>query len=266
MRTFRAGRAALVLLAMALVPPLLGACGPGGVVVTFRPEEGARYSYRIEVASTSVVDVAGHLPDREEDRAVLEADHEVLAHGPRGTRVRVRLRPTAAPGDATRTFVVTLDRSARLAEVERVEDIPAEALGDLGLSEIFPVAAGLPPDRRLRPGEAWNIDEEVSLPDGARGRLRGRGRLVELRVVDGTKAAVVTTEVSLAVRRTPNSTLAGTQTTTSRSVHAISDGSVIESRSESAGDFTVEIAPPEGDSEPVNARLAVDVVSTTTLR
>jgi len=257
MRTLRAGGGALAALL------LLAGCRPGGVFVTFRPEEGARYSYRIAVASESVLEVEGQPPDREDDRVVLFADHEVLAHGAGGTRVEVRLR---AGDDVTRTFVVTLDRSARLAEVERVENIPAEALGELGLSEIFPAAAGAPPERRLRPGERWDIDEAVKLPDGARGRLRGSGRVVELRVVDGTQAAVVTTKVTLVVRRTPNSTLSGTQKTTSRSVHAVSDGAVIEARSESAGDFHVEIAPPDGEGGPVAARLLVDVSSATTRR
>ena len=45
------------------------------------------------------------------------------------------------------------DRAAQLTAVESVEGMPAEALGTLGLSEIFPAAAGAPPDRPLRPGE-----------------------------------------------------------------------------------------------------------------
>ena len=137
------------------VAALLTACRPGGVLVTFRPDDGARYSYRIAVTSTSVVEVSGQPPDEETDEVVLRADHHVLSHGPGGTRVQVRLR---APGDDTpRTFVVTLDRSAHLAEVERVENVPAAALGEIGLSEIFPAAAGAPPDRPLRPGERWDV-------------------------------------------------------------------------------------------------------------
>jgi hypothetical protein len=238
-----------VLLAFAL-----SGCRPGGVLVTFRPDAGARYSYRIEVTSVSVVHLEGQPPDRQEDRIVLRADHEVLTRGGEGTRVEVRLR--GAGDEAPRTFVVTLDRSARLTEVERVEDLPAKALGELGLSEIFPAAAGSPPDRRLRPGERWEIDEELELPSGGSGRLTGHGRVAELGIFEGTAAAVLTTDVTVAVGRSPGARLVGTQTTTSRSIHAVADGSVISSHARTTGAFTIE---------PAMARLTVEVTSTTRL-
>ena len=244
---------------------LLASCRPGGVLVTFRPDDGARYSYRIEVASESVVEVPGDLPDTETDHVVLRADHHVLSHGQRGTRVEVRLHAAdASPDEAPRTFVVTLDRSARLAAVELVENVPAEALGEIGLSEIFPAAAGAPPDRRLRPGERWEVDERVQLPGGTDGRLRGYGRVEELRVVDGTKAAVITAALTLVVRRARRTALAGTQTTTSRSIHTVADGAVLESRSETFGDFTVPLPSPDGQGDPVIARLTVKLEAIST--
>lgn len=255
----------VVLAVVAGLAVLAAGCRPGGVLVTFRPEAGADYDYRIEVASSSVVEVDGRPAEREHDRVTLRARHEVLSTGPRGTRVEVRLQAADDENGPPRTFVVTLDRSARLAEIERIENVPAAALGELGPSEIFPAAAGAPPDRSLRPGARWDIDEEVQLPAGTVGRLRGHGRVAALRVVDGTKAAVITVELTLVVQPGPDSALAGTQTTTSRSVHAVADGSVIESRSETLGSFTVKIPPPDGEGEPIRARLTVDVMSTTRL-
>lgn len=238
------------------------ACAPGGVHLSFRPEEGMRYLYEIEVASATEVSIPGEPADRDEDRVVLRAEHEVLSRDREQTRVRVRLRARDAD---PRTFVVTLDRTARLTEVERVENLPASALGELGLSEIFPAAAGAPPDRALRPGERWEIDEHIALPSGRKGQLRGYGRVAELRVVDGTKAAVVTTDVTVTVGRRARGRLAGTQRTMSRSIHAIADGAVIEARARTVGDFTVAIAQPPGRRGPSRAALVVEVSSTTRL-
>ena len=85
--------------------------------------------------------VAGVVP------ADFTARHRVLDASDGTTRVEVRL---AREGLGERTFVMRFDRAAQLTAVESVEGIPAEALGSLGLSEIFPCRGG----RTARPSAA----------------------------------------------------------------------------------------------------------------
>ncbi|HEV7887312.1 MAG TPA: hypothetical protein VGO92_07110, partial [Acidimicrobiales bacterium] len=130
--------ALLVLAAM-----VLGGCKPDGVRLAFRPRPGAVYEYRVEVHAEVTTTIGDTAPRRRVDDNVLHAIHSVLSAGARSSRVRVRLSGESQP---TRTFVVQLDRAAQLAEVQTIEGLPASALGTLGLSEIFPAAAGAPPD------------------------------------------------------------------------------------------------------------------------
>jgi hypothetical protein len=181
------------------------------------------------------------------------------------TRVEVQLERS---GGGKRTFIMRFDRAAQLTAVESVEGIPAEALGALGLSEIFPSAAGAPPDRPLRPGDHWTIDDHVQLAGmDAPTRLTGTGHLVELGVVDGHKTATVTSSTSLpltSTATTPNGvqTLTGTQTTTIDVVYDLADGSVRHSSAATIGRFSVLLAPPAGlPGAPIDGTLTVEVRS-----
>jgi hypothetical protein len=245
-------------------------CTDDSVRLTYRPSAGDRSSYEIRVRSRSVVRLPGQPTRSERHSAVLRAEQEVLGIDAEGIRVRIRLRPSDAPDSETRTFVVELDRAAQLSEVQEVEGLPAAVLGDLGLAEIFPAAAGAAPDRRLRPGERWRIDEVVELPGASASPLRGRGRLAELGVIGGRKVATVETTTRLAVNRTTGhglatTTLVGEQSTTSSTAHDITDGSVQEARSVTAGRYVLTIAPPAdlGVGPPVEGTLEVEVRSTT---
>jgi hypothetical protein len=190
----------------------------------------------------------------------------VLDAGGDTTRIEVTLD---RPGVGARTFVMRFDRAAQLTAVESVEGIPAEALGELGLSEIFPAAAGAPPNRRLRPGDRWAIDDLVQLPGmDAPARLSGEGRLVELGVVDGHDTATVTSSTTLPVtsRSTAansSQTLSGTETTTITVVYDLADGAVRHSTSVTRGQFAVVLTPPTGDTTaPIAGRVSVEVRST----
>src|SRR5437588_271995 len=107
-----------------------------------------------------------------------------------------------ATGGPVRTFVVRVDRAAQLAEVRSVEGVPASALGGLGLAEIFPAAAGAPPDRRLSPGDRWTLDQPVAVSGSGPARLTGSGRLTELGVVSGRKVATTSSAYRLPVATT----------------------------------------------------------------
>jgi hypothetical protein len=243
-------------------------CRSESVRVTFRPAEGARYEYEVRVRSESLVEVDGRAPRRSTEEVVLAADHTVLASGAGGSQVQVRLQDVGG-SPAPRTFVVRLDRAAQLFRIERVEGLPADVLGELGLSEIFPAAAGAAPDRPLAPGERWKVDEPLELPGLAPTRLQGYGRVAELGIVRDRHVAVVQTVTELPVRRTTMTAdgaidLRGAQTTRSAATHALADGAVEEADSRTRAEFRLELRPPSGDvSVAVRGRIVMDVRSVT---
>ncbi|CAN5217257.1 hypothetical protein BH18ACT4_BH18ACT4_08330 [soil metagenome] len=118
---------AVVVAALLVVP----ACRDDTVDLGFRPDAGGTYSYEARVTSDTVTDLSGQLPGTVRDRTVLDVHQRVLDVGDDGVRVEVVLR-RAGIGD--RVFVMRFDRAAQLTAVESVEGIPAEALGQLGLS------------------------------------------------------------------------------------------------------------------------------------
>ena len=244
------------------------ACADQRVRVTFRPDEGARYRYEITVSSTSDIELEGREPERREDDLVLEASHRVLSAGRDGSRVEVVLRPRNDPAGG-RTFVVRFDRAAQLSEVQRIEGLPADVLGELGLSEIFPAAAGAPPDRAIGPGDGWAIDEDLRLPGLAPTRLTGTGRLVQLGVVGGHDVATLTSRTELPVRRQTSSgegdiELRGVQRTRTSASHRLDDGSVERADSTTSGTFDLHLLPPSGDDTvALRGRLRVRVHTVT---
>jgi hypothetical protein len=247
---------------------LLAGCQPDTVRIAFRPRAGATYAYRVEVESVTVIAVQGRAPQRATDHFVLRADQAVLSAGAESSRVRVRL---AGPNLGARTFVVRIDRAGQLAEVQRIEDLPASAFGSLGLTENFPAAAGAPPARPLSPGERWVVDEPVGLPGQARTRLRGSGRLTELGVVHGQKVARVESAFRLAVAGTTqleqgSFALDGTQSTSATATHRVADGAVEDVRALTRGRFRLTLLPPTGTSGPaIPGTLSVEVRSHTSL-
>jgi len=254
-----------VLLA-ALVGLVASGCRDDHITITYRPHPGAVFSYAIHVSSSTTTAFAdrpvSHQPPTSAD---FTASHRVLDAQNGITRVEVRL---AREGIGERTFVMRFDRAAQLTAVESVEGIPAEALGSLGLSELFPAAAGAPPDRPLRPGDRWTIDDHVQLAGmDAPSRLVGTGRLVELGVVDGHDTATVTSSTTLPLTSTTTTpqgvqTLTGTQTTTITVVYDLRDGSVRHSTATTMGRFDVVLGPPTGQpGTPINGTLTVELTS-----
>lgn len=244
----------------------LGGCQPDTVDLAYRPAPGARYAYAVDVRSSTTTTLPGQEPRTTDDDFVLAARHRVLDAGSEGSRVEVTLD---SPGRDERTFVVRLDRAAQLSEVQRIEGLPARVLGNLGLSEIFPAAAGAPPRRPLAPGDRWPIDEPVRLAGGPTLRLRGDGRLTALGVVDGREVATVESKVRLPVRATVDEggrkvRLTGTQRTTMTASHSLEDGAVESVVAVTQARFGLELVPPEGtNSPPVRGVLRLEVRSTT---
>jgi hypothetical protein len=258
-------RRTIVLLTAVVALPISG-CRDDHVTIAYQPRPGATFTYAIHVASTTT----NSFPDRPLSEppgvpADFVASHRVLDAKNGTTRVEVRL---AREGLGERTFVMRFDRAAQLTAVESVEGIPAEALGSLGLSEIFPAAAGAPPDRPLRPGDRWAIDDRVQLPGmDAPARLTGTGHLVQLGIIDGRKTATVTSATTLPLTSTSTTsdgvqTLTGTQTTTITVVYDLADGSVRHSTAASIGHFDVLLGPPAGQQgAPIKGALTVELHS-----
>jgi len=254
-------------------------CVNGTVRIAARPAVGDVSRYRISVRAVSVTAIGGEAPRRRTSTSVLVARHRVLASGPDGSRVEVRLQREG--GDPT-TFVARLDRAGQLVEVERIDGLPAGALGDLGLSEIFPAGAAAPPRHHLAPGDSWPLDGPVRIGDAANGgggdappqadrapaRLEGRGRLVSLGVAGGRRLATVDSHYTLPVRRTAAGSggrlaLEGTLATRTRVAYDLDDKEVASVEAHSTGRYAVTLLPPAGvDGMPVPGTLTVNVSST----
>jgi hypothetical protein len=259
-------RPAAVLAALAAAAGCAGCSDRDGAVeLAFRPTEGTELAYVTTVESTTATDVPCQTPERRTDRTTLQTTHRVLEVGDEGVRVEVAL---SRPGIGTRTVIVRFDRAAQLTEIEEVEGIAAAALGELGLSEVFPAAAGAPPAEPLAPGERWAIDDEVRLDaDAAPTRLRGEGRLVELGVEDGRATATVETTARLPVATSSASelgtrSLAGEQVSAIVATYDLADGALRRAESVTTGSFRLELGPPPGGAgEPCVGTLEVTVRS-----
>ena len=208
----------------ALVGLALAGCAPGTVEIAFSPEEGTVYRYAIDVESTTLTNVEGEEERRSANTFTLAAKHEVQSTDADGSEVKVTLRAT---GSEPRELLVRLDRAAQLTEVIQVEGLPAEVLGELGLSEIFPAAVGAPPEGPLRPGMTWEVNDPVQITGSPRAQLSGLGRLDALDVIDGKEVAIVRSSYRLPVSRTSqgansSQTLEGHQTTRSRTMYDLS--------------------------------------------
>ena len=260
---------------MRLVPTLLAAaalgsgCGDsdGKVDLAFQPPPGTELDYVTEVESSTRTALACQSPSSSTDRTRLDTHQVVLEPDGGAVRVQVAL---SREGIGTRTFVMRFDRAAQLTAVEQVEGIPAEALGDFGLSEIFPPAAGAPPDEPLAPGDRWTIDDEVRLGEGEPTRLRGEGRLVELGVEDGHDTAVVHSVTELPVRTrteasTGTRTLDGEQSSEVDAVYDLDSGALRRATADSVGRFRLVLEPPPGGSgDPCAGTLEIELHSTIT--
>jgi hypothetical protein len=248
----------------------LGGCGDDGTVeLGYRPEPGTTYDYVTEVRSTTTTALPGVAPDVREDITRLDVRQTVVDADADGAAVTVAL---SRPGAGTRTVAVRLDRAAQLTAVTGVEGISADVLGELGLSEIFPSAAGAPPARPLAPGERWRIDDDISLAGSDRPlRLTGEGRLVRLGVEDGREVATVTSTTSLPVERTTTTaqgdqTLTGTQRTTTTATYDLTDGAVVRAESATTASYRLVLAPPPAlaDVAPVEGTLTLRLESRVT--
>jgi hypothetical protein len=167
-------------------------------------------------------------------------------------------------------FEVRFDRGGQPTEVQRIEGLPAGALGDLGLSEIFPAAAAAPPDRPLSPGDRWDLDQPLA-EDGAgsQARLAGTGRLVSLHHAGGRPLAEVESSYRTPVRRTAEDTggrlaLDGSQSTRADVAYDLDDDVVHSVEARTRGRYRITLLPPTGvQGAPVPGTLVVDVDSTT---
>jgi hypothetical protein len=248
------------------------ACDDPAITLTYRPAVGTRTSYELHVDTSTTTRLEGQPTSARSDSFVLQSDQRVqsVRHGS-DTRVRVRL---TGEGQRVRNYVVRLDRAGQLATVETVEGVPSSStLGNLGISELLPSAAGALPRRALRPGDRWSISQSLRIGDEPAGRLVGRGRLTSLGVSGGVKEAIVDTEVALPVDRTTTGEtgetihLVGSVRTVMTVTQRVRDGVVLAAKARSVGRYDVTLLPPsKNGGPPVRGTLTVIVSSTTRAR
>jgi hypothetical protein len=245
-------------------------CKDDHVRLGYRPAVGSSATYRVRVDSHVARVVADQPVQRTSEETVVETTHRVLSASGSGVRVRVVI---GQPGAPRRTFVVRFDRAAQLQAVEQVEGVPTSSLGQLGLSEIFPAAAGAPPSRPLSPGDRWDIHERVRLPGDTAARLvTGEGRLASLGHTAGRDVATVTSRLHIPVVASTDVNgsrveLRGTQVTTARSTYDLADGVLWSSAATTTGTLRLVLHPPSGvGGTPVEGTLTYDITSRTTRR
>lgn len=255
-----------VAVSVAALATLATACNDSETVdLVFRAPAGTRIAYRIDIEASVVTELAGP-PNETRDRIALEAEQLVI--GRAGSETQLQITMTRA-GERPRVFEVRLDAGRGVAEVDAVEGLPVEALGELGPSRLILLASGLLPTRPLRPGSAWDIERALELPEGEQ-RLSGTGRLEGLRVDGGIELARVRATTSLPVSRTldlPEGRvrLTGTERTTALLDYGVADGSVHGARSVTTGRFDLTVEPPSGEVlGPLRGELEVRVESRTT--
>lgn len=259
-----ARRSALTAAVLSLL--LSGACSDGTVRIAFQPAKGSVYDYVIDVDSETQTFLEGQSPSRSENEFTIGAKHLVQRTGADGSEVDVTL---TTAGGSSRQLLVRLDRAAQLTEVIEVEGLPADVLGELGLSEIFPAAVAAPPKGGLEPGATWKINDPVQVTGSPRERLVGSGRLAELDVRDGRRVAVVIATYRLPVsRRTEGENsvreFEGAQVTRSTTTYDLADGSVLAAEAVTTGKFKVSLTPPgDGEGPALRGRLEVVVRSRT---
>lgn len=235
--------------------------------LSYRPQPGDKQVYRITVRAESITTLADEPPRQSVETDTFVTRHAVLEARADGSTVEVELEPE---GLVARRLVVRQDRAAQLVAVERIEGLPAQLLGRLSLSELFPAAAGAPPDRRLAPGERWQFDEAIALGEAGTARLTGRGRLRSLGRAAGYDVATIDSQSRLPVRRVTEEAgarimLRGTQETEASTVHRLADGSVERAEATTRASYTLSVLPPTGaPGPPIPGTLTVTVRSTTT--
>ncbi|MEY2398142.1 MAG: hypothetical protein QOJ00_1316 [Actinomycetota bacterium] len=256
---------------MAVAAVTGSACDDPAVRLTYRPVVGTRTTYQLRVRTSSVTKLEGVAPQRRNDSFVLRSDQRVRA-AEQGDETQVTVRLTG-DGQKPRNFVVRLDRAGQLATVETVEGVPSSSLGNLGISELLPSAAGALPQYALRPGDRWKINQRLRIGSAPAGRLVGSGRLAALGVSSGTKQARVDTEVALPVDRTTSADAGGTirlqgaVRTVMHVTQRVTDGVVLGASARSVGRYAVTLTPPTIDGgPPVRGTLTVIVSSTTKSR
>ena len=256
-------RLAAALLAFAF---LVG-CRPDTVAVSFRPPVGAVYRYEIRVQAESTTTLEDGAPERKEEEVRLVSEHTVLASGRDGVRVRVLV---GEPGELAQAFVVNFDRGAQLRSVESTEDASSDVVGALGVPEIAPGATGVPPGKRLAPGDTWDVTRQVVVPGADHpARLHTEGRLRELGVEGHEKVARVRSTTDLPIDASTTSErgslrLDGTQRITQRATYDLDDGAVRRATATTVGRFRIFLLPPnDAGAEPIPGTLVVRVTSTT---
>jgi hypothetical protein len=264
----------------------LAACRPAATTLAFRPRPGAVFRYAIHVTSRSTTHLAGRAPTARTDQATFVAVDTVTDATAEGSRVQVLLQQTGTP---TRTYEIRLNRRAELVGIDSVDGRPADAATGLEVEDLLPAAVGAPPDRPLRAGDSWAVDQAVQLPHIAPTRLRGAGRLEQFGVVGRRTVAMTTATATVALAPASESPglsppvppgflgiggplpaapatdvgLRGWESTESAVTRAVDDGAIERSTSKTTGVFDILLTTTGDRVGLVGGQLDVEVTSMT---
>jgi hypothetical protein len=252
-----------------LLSVALGGCRPAGAQLSFVPRPGTVYRYRIAVTSTSTTRLAGQAPTTRREVADLAAVDRVLDVDASGSTLQVDITGASVP---PASYVVRLDHQAGLVSIESVNGEPPAEVAGLQVQDLVPAVVGAPPDRPLRPGDRWRLDQPVALPGLAPTRLVGSGRLVAFGVQHQRKLATTSASATIDVAPAPplpaaSATavgLQGRETITTVVTRAVSDGAIESDTAHTLGLFEIVLpgAGSPGQTVLVTGQLSVVTEST----
>jgi hypothetical protein len=242
----------------ALVAVASAGCRTDEVRLGFEPPPRATYRYRYEVDATVTRAIDGEEPRTTSVHLTLESRQTVLERTPEGTRMEVTL---TAPQSAPRTAEVVVDRAGSLQAIQHVEGLPAESVGLPSATSLLAATSVPPPSGPLALGDSWDVTLGV---------VSGESRLDHFAIVDGTRAAVVASDLVEVLTDTVRSggndvVLDGDLRSSSTTAFDLGDGSVRRGRTHSRGTVDVLVSPPvDVVAPPVDGVVTYELRVTTT--
>lgn len=218
------------------------------MLVTFDPEVGQRFHYRYELTATLTSEITGAEPEVTTIDTELIVDQRVIARTREGVRMRINVTRS---GGARSTVVAVVDRAGSLEGIELVQGVDAAVFGIGDPQGLVADPAEYLPDRPLRPGDRWTVN------DGAR---RGHGRAERLGVDDGRAMLHVRTD-TVEPLGNDASDERGRVRAGSRTTYDLTDGAVRTGRAWSHGVLEALVEPPNDVvAQPVKAKVRYDVL------
>lgn len=242
------------------------ACRPDTVDLTYRFNEGDTHTFELTADATASWDIGGEGEGSYTisflvTESVLSASADEATIEVTMSPVNVTEEGLPSPGPEDRSFTMRVGQNGRVREVLQIDGLTADSLDPSDIAFIGLYRPPLPVDR-VRLGDRWITDQDLSL-GGIAQKIKGEGLLERFSVVDGSKRAALSYEVSGPIEWSTQlpqgvAELTGSSETTAYAELDIGNGQLRSARSATRGDFDVLVLAGEGRG-PVEGTLRLDL-------